>query len=272
MISQETIDRSAQLIFECRRVVALTGAGISAESGISTYRDRGGLWDRYPEGSSGGIVAVMARHPEEAPQILMGFLNSIKAARPNPGHQALVDLERMGYLRAVITQNVDNLHREAGNSRVFEMHGNIYRLRCLECGKKKVLERDTFFEIFEEFIAKMKRFSFEEMASHFPSCSCGGNARLDAVAFGEPVQDLNEAMTETRACDFMLILGTSGVVYPAASLPGMAKSRGALLVEINPRKSALSDQCDLFLEGNTGEILPRIVLSLKKIIVKEGGV
>ena len=265
MVSQEMIDKASRLISGCRRVTALTGAGISAESGISTYRDPGGLWDRYPEGSSGGIIAVMARHPEDAPQILMGFLKGIKAARPNPGHQALVDLERMGYLRSVITQNVDNLHREAGSSRVFEMHGNIYRLRCLECGSKKVLERDTFFEIFEGFIAKMKRFSFEEMASHFPPCSCGGNMRLDAVAFGEPVQDLNEAMVDARACDLMLILGTSGVVYPAASLPSMAKSAGALLIEINPRGSALTDQSDLFLEGNTGEILPRIVLSLKEI-------
>lgn len=272
MVSQEIIEKSARIVSGCRHIVALTGAGISAESGISTYRDSGGLWDRYPEGSSGGIVAVMTRHPEDAPQILMGFLNGIRAARPNPGHHALVDLERMGYLRAVITQNIDNLHREAGNSRVFEMHGNIYRFRCLECGKKKIMERDKFFETFEKFISKMKRFSFEEMGSHFPTCPCGGNTRLDAVAFGEPVQDLNEAMTEAGACDLMLVLGTSGVVYPAASLPGIAKSRGALLVEINPRESALSDQCDLFLEGNTGEILPLIVLSLKEIMVKEGGV
>ena len=270
MISQEMIDRAARLVSGCHRVTALTGAGISAESGISTYRDPGGLWDRYPEGSSGGIVAVMARHPEDAPQILMDFLNGIRTARPNPGHRALVDLERMGYLRAVITQNVDNLHREAGNSRVFEMHGNIYRLRCLKCGEKKVLERDMFFEVFEGSIAKMKRFSFAEMASHFPACSCGGNTRLDAVTFGEPVQDLNEAMVEARACNLMLILGTSGVVYPAASLPSMAKSAGALLIEINPRESALTDQSDLFLEGNTGEILPRIVLSLKEIVTTEG--
>ena len=265
MVSQEMIDKSVRLISESRRVVALTGAGISAESGISTYRDPGGIWDRYPEGSSGGIMAVLVNHPEDAHQILMGFLNKIKAASPNPGHRALFDLEKMGYLRSVITQNVDNLHREAGNSRVLEMHGNIYRLRCLVCNKKKILGREACFEMMSELIMKIKRFSLKEMIRHLPLCSCGGNTRPDVVAFGEPVQELGEAIAEAKACDLMLILGTSGVVYPAASLPDYARAGGACLIEINPRESALTEQCDLFLEGKTGDILPRIILSLKEI-------
>lgn len=265
MDNQEIIDKSARLISEARRVVALSGAGVSAESGISTYRDTGGIWDRYPEGNSGGITAVLANHPEEAPHILMGFLNGMKAARPNPGHLALVDLEKMGYLRSVITQNVDNLHREAGNSRVLEMHGNIFRLRCLECGKKKILERQAYFEMMAELVTKIDRFSMEEIRTRLPLCSCGGNTRPDAVAFGEPVQELKEAIAEAETCDLMLILGTSGVVYPAASLPSHARSGGARLIEINPKTSALTAQCDLFLEGKTGDILPRIVSSLQEI-------
>ena len=270
MIHNEMIDKAAQLISKSKRVTALSGAGVSAESGISTYRDAGGLWDRYPEGSSGGIMAVMTNHPEDAPQILMGFLEGIKKARPNPGHLALVDLEKMGYLKAVITQNVDNLHREAGSSQVFEMHGNLYRLRCMKCNKKEIMERESYFKMIEELITKMKRFSMEEIASNLPSCSCGGKARPDAVAFGEPVLDLSEAMAEAKACDLMLILGTSGVVYPAASMPGVAQSGGAKLIEINPLQSALTARCDLFLEGKTGEILPRIVSSLREIRQKEG--
>ena len=265
MISQEAIDKSAQCISESRRVVALTGAGISAESGISTYRDPGGLWDRYPEGDSGGLMAVMAKHPEDMPQILMGFLNGIKSARPNPGHKALAELEKMGYLRSVITQNVDNLHREAGNSRVLEMHGNIYRLRCLVCNKKKILEREVYFQMMTGLIMKIERFSLEEIILHLPLCSCGGNTRPDFVGFGEPVQEFQEAIAEAKACDLMLIMGTSGVVYPAASLPAHARSEGTRLIEINPKKSALTSQCDLFLEGETGVILPRIVSSLKEI-------
>ncbi|MDY6856130.1 MAG: Sir2 family NAD-dependent protein deacetylase [Thermodesulfobacteriota bacterium] len=270
MISQEMIDKAAQLISGCKRVTALSGAGVSAESGISTYRDAGGLWDRYPEGSSGGIMAVMANHPEDAPQILMGFLEGIKNAKPNLGHLALVDLEEMGYLRAVITQNVDNLHREAGSSQVYEMHGNLYRLRCMKCNKKEIMERESYFKMIEDLITKIKRFSMEEIASNLPSCPCGGKARPDAVAFGEPVLDLSEATAEAKACDLMLILGTSGVVYPAASMPGVAQSGGAKLIEINPLQSALTARCDLFLEGKTGEILPRIVSSLREIREKEG--
>ncbi len=265
MVSQEIIDKAAQLILKKRRVVALTGAGISADSGISTYRDRGGLWDRYPEGSSGGIMAVLANHPEDSREILTGVFDSIKAARPNQGHRALVDLEKMGYLRSVITQNVDNLHREAGNSCVMEMHGNIYRLRCLKCGRKEILERQQYFEMVAESFKKMDRVSLEDLLPGLPPCSCGGKTRLDFVAFGEPVQELAEAQAETMACDLMLILGTSGVVYPAAALPAQAKSHGAILIEINPEKSALTGQCDLFIDGKTDDILPRIVSSLKGI-------
>ena len=110
MVNDELIERVAEMIRSKGRVVAFSGAGISKESGVATYREPGGLWDRFPEGSSGGILAVLANHPEQGREIFLSFLETIKQAKPNPGHLALVDLEKMGYLEAVVTQNVDNLH------------------------------------------------------------------------------------------------------------------------------------------------------------------
>lgn len=148
------------------------------------------------------------------------------------------------------------------------MHGNLYLLNCLECSKKEIIEQETCFEMLEGMIKNMKRFSLEEMVSHLPLCSYGGSGRPDFVAFGETVQNLPQAMAEAKACDLILILGTSGVVYPAASLPGIAQSGGAHLIEINPKRSALTMQTDLFLEGTTGEILPTILSSFEEIILK----
>ena len=129
------IERAAEMIFSARKGVAFTGAGVSAASGISTYRDTGGLWDRY---GSQGMLNVLAKHPDKAHEILGGFFSALEAARPNPAHLALAQLEEMGHLVAVITQNVDNMHREAGNETVFELHGNLFRLRCMSCETKQV--------------------------------------------------------------------------------------------------------------------------------------
>lgn len=266
MINQELIIKAAQMISESQYVVAFTGAGISAESGISTYRDKGGIWDKYPEGSSGGIMSVISNHPEDAPQILMGVFRSLKDAAPNPGHNALVELEKMGYLRSVITQNIDNLHREAGNKQVLELHGNALRLRCLECGKQQIYEREPYFRMMTGLISQTGPFSIQEMIKSLPLCKCGGHTRLDAVTFGEAVQDYPMAQKEAQACDMMLILGTSGVVYPAAAMPDYALSKGAKLIEINPKKSPFTKNCDIFLEGKTGELLPEIVIALKDIL------
>ncbi|MEE4353549.1 MAG: Sir2 family NAD-dependent protein deacetylase [Desulfatiglans sp.] len=265
MIDSKLIKKAAKWIDSRSRVVAFSGAGISKESGISTYRDPGGLWDRYPEGSSGGLLAVLANHPEEGSRILLGFLDSLKRAKPNPGHSALVDLEKMGYVKVIITQNVDNLHVEAGSSRVFELHGNFLRFRCLSCGKRWKLKRKEYFEMMEEILISSTRLTMKDLFSRLPHCSCGGDSRIDFVGFGEGVQDLPEAVAEAEAAALMLILGTSGVVYPAASIPLSAKSRGALIVEINPNVTELTEYADLFVQGSTGEILPRIVAALRNL-------
>jgi NAD-dependent deacetylase len=243
---------------------ALTGSGVSAESDISTYRDRGGLWDTYKEGASGGMLGVLAAHPDKAPEILGGFFGRLRQAEPNPGHLALADLEHMGLLRAVITQNVDGLHRRAGNSVVRELHGSLYRLRCQTCDMKKELDRPTFIKLTDAMLNKLNESSLSEMSGVFPSCTCGaGPMRFDYVGFGEGVQDLDLALQDADSCDWMLVVGTSGVVYPAASLPARAKSHGTVLIEVNPKESELTSSCDIFLQGTAGQILPKLVAALK---------
>jgi len=223
-----SIEQAAKIISSARKGVAFTGAGISAASGISTYRDSGGLWDRY---GSQGMLNVLAKHPDKAYEILKDFFSSLEKARSNPAHLALAQLEGMGHLMAVITQNVDNLHREAGSKSVYELHGNLFRFRCMTCEKKQGVQRKVFFEMIRPVFSKSDAFSLEALLLAFPRCECGGLTRPDFVSFGESVQDLLEAKVAAQTCDVMLIVGTSGVVYPAAALPGIAKSAGARLVK-----------------------------------------
>ena len=255
-----SIEQAAKIISSARKGVAFTGAGISAASGISTYRDSGGLWDRY---GSQGILNVLAKHPDKTHEILDGFFSALEKARPNPAHLALSQLEKMGHLAGVITQNVDNLHREAGSKSVYELHGNLFRFRCMTCGRKQGgPQRETFFEIVRPVLNKADAFSLEAMLNAFPKCKCGGMTRPDFVSFGEVVQDLPEAKTAAQTCDVMLIVGTSGVVYPAAALPEIAKSSGARLIEINWKESELTSLCDLSIRAQATEALPRIMACL----------
>lgn len=256
------IERAAEMIFSARKGVAFTGAGVSAASGISTYRDTGGLWDRY---GSQGMLNVLAKHPDKAHEILGGFFSALEAARPSPAHLALAQLEEMGHLVAVITQNVDNLHREAGNETVFGLHGNLFRLRCMSCETKQNLTREAMFEMAHAALAEITEFSLAAFAQAFPRCECGGLTRLDFVSFGESVQCLPEATSAAEACDVMLIVGTSGLVYPAAALPGIAKSGGARLIEINWKESELTSACDLSIRAQAADALPQIMESLEKL-------
>jgi NAD-dependent deacetylase len=251
-----SIEKAAKIISSGRKGVAFTGAGISAASGISTYRDSGGLWDRY---GSQGILNVLAKHPGKTHEILDGFFSALEKARPNPAHLALSQLEKMGHLAGVITQNVDNLHREAGSKSVYELHGNLFRFRCMTCGKKQGSHREAFFEMVRPVLDKADTFSLEALLKAFPQCECGGMTRPDFVSFGEAVQDLPEAKIAAQTCDVMLVVGTSGVVFPAAALPEIAKSAGACLIEINWKKSELTSLCDLSIRAQATEALPQIL-------------
>ncbi|MBI5843417.1 MAG: NAD-dependent protein deacylase [Deltaproteobacteria bacterium] len=239
---------------------ALTGSGVSAESGISTYRDKGGLWDTHPKGASGGMLGVLAAYPEKASQILGDFFGSLKRALPNPGHTALAEMEKAGFIRGIITQNVDDLHNRAGSRVVYELHGNVMRVRCMSCGKKERPQRDEFFEVAERLAAKASGTGLSALLGELPRCmACHGILRPDFVGFGEAVQDLSEAVTLAENCGFMLVCGTSGLVHPAASLPLRARERGALIVEINPGESALTNIADAVIRERSAQALPALL-------------
>lgn len=261
---QQIIEEVASAVADRGHVVAFSGAGVSKESGIPTFRDAGGLWDRFEPGASGGIMGVISAFPEKAADILEELLDTFRKAKPNPGHRALAELERLGLLHSVITQNIDGLHREAGNTVVYELHGSIFRLRCLSCGNKVPQDREEFLDEFSGLIDKMRQSGISNFLSLMPKCDCGGMLRPDFVAFGEAVQDLQESIEAATRCRVMLVLGTSGVVYPAASLPGYAREAGATIIEINPQKSALTHLADYFLEGPTGELLPRLAEEIQR--------
>lgn len=270
VIPDEKIEEIARVIAKSSNLVAFSGAGVSAESEIPTFRDPGGLWDRYDPSqiaTTGGLSSLAASRPNIVRQFLQEMLETFEKARPNPGHFALAELEKMGILRSVITQNIDNLHREAGNSYVIEVHGNIYRLRCMGCGEKYMRSREDFSRLLREFLSTPEDSGLADLISHLPKCEkCGNITRPDVVMFGEPVQDFDLAATGARNCDVMLVLGTSGVVYPAASVPVQAKQSGAEIIDINPTQSTFHNIADYIIIEKTGVALPIIVKRVKDIM------
>jgi NAD-dependent deacetylase len=228
-----------------QRVVAFTGAGVSAESGVPTFRGNDGIWKRFKPEELANLDAFM-RNPELVWEWYKARKKVIAEVKPNAGHVALVEMEKMFSSFAVITQNIDNLHRRAGSSAIFELHGNIERNYCMKCGKN---------------------FANEVVLSGegIPHCECGGLIRPDVVWFGEmlPEDEWNGAMRACHTADVLLTIGTSGVVFPAASLPIEAKRSGAFVVEINPEPTPLTDIADEFVRGRSGEILPTLVEHLK---------
>lgn len=237
----EQIKEAAGLLAARRKAVALTGAGISVESGIAPFRGRGGLWEKYDPDEYAHIDAFLA-NPAKVWEMQAEFLEVIDRARPNPGHLALARLEEMGVLETVVTQNVDGLHQMAGNRDVIEFHGNNRRLVCLNCRQYYPISRCR-----------------EQMP---PVCDCGAVLKPDAVFFGEPIpQDaLLRSHMAARQCRVMLVVGTSAVVEPAASIPFVAKRSGAVIIEVNTEPTGLTSSItDYFLQGEGGQVLPPLV-------------
>lgn len=242
-------------------IVVFTGAGISQESGIPTFRDPGGIWDRFDPGEFGTWDGVM-RLAMQRPDALAEFLAELRAAfgdaRPGPGHRALTDLEGAGLLQGVITQNVDGLHQEAGSSVVVEVHGSFSRLSCLVCGHRERTSRKAFLEVLDRAILGLRSAYVPSLAALLPRCSrCGGPARPDFVAFGEPVLDMEEAERLARGARVLLVVGTHGEVYPAAAIPDLARGAGATVIEVSTGRTSISS--DLRLVGQAGRILPPVV-------------
>jgi NAD-dependent deacetylase len=224
------------------RIAVLTGAGVSQESGLRTFRDaQAGLWAQYkPEDLAS--PEAFARDPKLVWDWYAWRREAVKGVRPNPGHYALVELEQKISEFTLITQNVDGLHRFAGNKNVLELHGNIQRVRCADCG--------AFSEIWGDDNESV------------PTCAaCGGLLRPDVVWFGEslPRAELESAVLAARACQVFFSIGTSGLVQPAASLAHAARNNGSVVVEINAEPTPLTQKVDFVFHGKSGEILPALV-------------
>jgi NAD-dependent deacetylase len=227
---------------KAERVVALTGAGVSQESGLRTFRDaQTGLWSQYKPTDLASPEAY-----ERDPKLVWDWYawrrEAIKGVRPNPGHYALVNMAQHIPDFILITQNVDGLHRMAGSQRVIELHGNLQRVRCSSCGQQA-----------EEW---------DDAEGDVPHCAaCDGLLRPDVVWFGEtlPRAELETAVEAARTCHVFFSVGTSGVVQPAASLAFAAHNKGAVVVEINAEPTPLTPKVDFALHGKSGEILPALV-------------
>ncbi len=224
--------------------VVLTGAGISAESGLATFRGPGGHW----EGRDPMSLATPQAFDAE-PTTVWRFYDwrrtQAAAAGPNPAHRAIVDLESKLSSLTLVTQNVDGLHERAGTKNVVRLHGSLWTLRCTACGTEQ----------------KDLRPRLDPLP---PECGCGGMLRPGVVWFGEslPRDAMQEAQNAARLCRLMLVVGTSSLVYPAASIPQFAKSAGAFLVEVNPERTPLTPLVDEYYDGPAGEILPGFVSGL----------
>lgn len=257
------IQEAAKLLSEANRVVAFCGAGISAESGIPTFRDPGGLWDQidpWEAGTPEGLMLAIENKSSALMPIFQDIIATFQAAEPNPGHLHLAHLESLGKMSAVITQNVDDLHHEAGSKNVVEVHGNLFKMRCLACSATRKYNRKQFLSEFNASFQSLPSLSLSNLISVAPKCeTCGNVMRPDVVMFGEAVQGLGECFQEVRKCDLMLVLGTSGVVYPVAEFPSQAKESGASVIVINPTENAFSHVSDVYIPLQTGIAIPRIV-------------
>ena len=246
----KSIKRAAELIIRCKHLTAFTGAGISVESGIPPFRGENGLWSKFnPEVLD---ISFFYKYPEKSWKAIKEiFFTSIGRVKPNAAHYALAELEKMGILKAIITQNIDNLHQEAGSKVVYEFHGNAKYLVCLECG--------TRYSFKEEY--------FENLP---PACEkCNGILKPDFIFFGEQIpQDAYIAsIQQADLADVFLLIGTTGIVFPAAMIPNVAKSNGVKIIEINIEPSEYTYKItDIFIKAKATEGMSALLKNIKEMI------
>ena len=244
------IEQAAQALAQAEHVVAVTGAGVSEESGIPTFRGDHGIWDKYPVEEYGTIDAYLA-DANKVWAFWRELSELVKDCCPNPAHYALAELESLGRMETVITQNVDNLHQEAGSNSVLEYHGNARKLVCLEFRQRCPFDLDN-------------------MTKLAPKCrACNGLLKPDVVMFGENIPGfaLFEASSRAQKCDVMIVIGTSAQVFPAAQLPFTAKEHGAYIIECNTEPTDFTRLVtDAFLEDPAGETLPELVKSVRNCL------
>jgi NAD-dependent deacetylase len=264
------LNEAVHLLRQARQVTVFSGAGISAESGIPTFRDRDGLWAHYPP-ERFATLPGLAQVAEEDPLALAGFFHALLApvvqANPNPGHNAVARLEAF-FDVTVITQNVDNLHQEAGSSAVYEVHGTLYRVDLATGKTLKHLSKEMLAQMVRRianFIdapppGKDLRTALGAILKPYLDMKTGFGHRPGIVLFGEPPNepDWSESQQAAEACDLMLLVGTSGEVFPANLLPERVRQRGRPVIGVGPE----SGRADIWLLGKAGEILPELVAAL----------
>lgn len=266
------ISKAAVQLIKSKYAVALTGAGMSTESGIPDFRGPNGIWTRNPDAERQAYQSYYKFQQDPKAYWIermtgTSWLKDLINARPNPGHMALAELEKMSILKCIVTQNIDNLHQKAGSKKVLDYHGNISLLRCYSC--------DSRFD--------PKEYELERLLAQDrlpPYCrKCNGVLKSDVVHFNEaiPADVAEESREEVANCDVMLICGTSAVVYPFAMLPRMARQTGSgrktVIIEINADPTPLTAEgvSDYLIQGKTGTILPKILEEVKRTRAKDKG-
>ena len=239
---------AAAAIKSAASAVAVTGAGISAESGIPTFRGHGGIWEKYPPDEYATIDAYNA-NPDKVWKFWCDLATTLAGCKPNPAHYALAELERMGRLTAVVTQNVDNLHQDAGSRNVIEYHGNARWLVCPRCRHRDPLD-------------------LSQHGDTPPYCFCGTLMKPDVIMFGEviPSEAIVQSALLVEKCNVLIVVGTSAQVYPAARLPILAHQNGAFIIEANIVETDFTQTVtNAFLQGPAGETLPKLLDHVKQI-------
>ena len=243
---QGLAERAADVIIGSKVTLALTGAGISVESGIPDFRSAGGLWSRYDPAEYATISAFRA-DPEKVWKMLLEMDEIVGQAKPNNAHLAMGELEKIGLLHGIITQNIDNLHQAGGSKNVIEYHGNSSTLSCLWCGKGYKTE--------------------EKRGETPPRCACRNVLKPDVIFFGEAIPEdaMRRSFELASSAQALLVVGTSAVVSPVNTIPSVAKRNGATIIEVNKERTHLTDSLtDIFFQGNAGEIMPQIVAATRR--------
>ncbi|AWR98219.1 NAD-dependent protein deacylase [Acidianus sulfidivorans JP7] len=243
----DNVEYVANLLLSSTYGIAFTGAGISTASGIPDFRGPNGLWKKYPQELSS--IDYLKRDPKGFWDFYSTRMRRLFDAEPNPAHKALAELERIGLIKAIITQNIDGLHQKAGSKNVIELHGTMQRSYCMSCYK----EYDSLV------VLKMI-----DEGKNPPKCECGGIIRPNVVLFGEPVTRMMEAQEIAMEADLVLAIGSSLTVYPANLIPQIVKERGGSLIIINNEETPLDSVADLVLNEQAEVILPLIVNKIKE--------
>ena len=246
-MDENSLNSAADLILNSKRNVGFTGAGVSVESGIPPFRGKDGLWNKYDPGILD--LSYFYSNPEDSWAVIKEiFFDFFGSAKPNSAHKALAEMEKLGLLSSVITQNIDNLHQEAGNTLVYEFHGNSRNLVCKEC--------DITYPVTEGLIKDLP-----------PRCEkCNSVLKPDFIFFGEMIPEYahRKSVEEAQKAQVFIVIGTTGEVVPASLIPQKAKENGVKIIEVNPKKSLFTDSItDIYLKGRASEVMPELLGKIK---------